>query len=170
MNYVVPSPGISLALSLVVSFCYCHCRQTIASTAVSQRMYDFNSSTLFPADFFQQAEFLYELQSLEQLQSEGLPLHHTADVGQSEGAMSDSTPTSSDTSSDSIIEVVQRPQARKRQLQTSERCDSDALIRMRKTRKLRDRQGTAKVRAKGACYECQLKKKGVSTFQQNSLP
>lgn len=49
---------------------------------------------------------------------------------------------------------------KKRQRQSSEESQSDgALVRARKTRKLKDPLETAKVREKGACFLCQKKRK-----------
>ena len=53
---------------------------------------------------------------------------------------------------------------KKRQRQSSEESQSDgALVRARKTRKLKDPLETAKVREKGACFLCQKKRKVVSS-------
>ena len=128
-------------------------------------MNDFSSTWCLPGDF-QQSDFLQHLQSLELLQSNGFSLHHATDVARSGGATSDNTPTSSDTHSDPVTELARPPKARKRQRQASEQCESEALIRMRKTRKLKNPQETAKVREKGACYLCQLKRKEVGNGQK----
>ena len=73
--------------------------------------------------------------------------------------------TTSDNTSDIIcntrLEGIITPQSKKRR-QTSECSLSEALIRPRKTRKLRAPHETAKIREKGACFLCQKKRKEVN--------
>jgi hypothetical protein len=73
---------------------------------------------------------------------------------------SDSYP-SSDSRSDTPVENLQNPRSKKRR-QRSESSQPDALIRTRKTRRLRAPQETAEVRKKGACLTCKRKRKEVS--------
>jgi hypothetical protein len=75
--------------------------------------------------------------------------------------------TSSNTSSSypspsiSPVEGTQTPQSRKRRL-GSEDSQSDALVKVRKPRKLSDPDGTAKIRKKGACILCKTMRKKAS--------
>jgi hypothetical protein len=115
-------------------------------------------STWFgPCDF--QPEFWDNLQASENLQNEGVSLHNP-DVSSTVELMSTSsdTPASSNDHSDHFADS---PQAKKRR-QASSPCESEALVRFRKTRKLRAPQETAKIRERGACYLCQLKRKEVA--------
>jgi len=74
---------------------------------------------------------------------------------------SSSPDSRSDSRSDTPLETNQNPTSRKRR-QRSESSQRDALIRPRKTRKLKAPQETAKVRKKGACLMCKRKRKEVS--------
>jgi hypothetical protein len=76
------------------------------------------------------------------------------------GTLSDDA-TIDNTSDTTQLEGIQTPQSRERQ-RTSGSSQSEALIRRRKTRKLRDRHETAKIREKGACFLCQTKRKEVN--------
>ena len=127
-------------------------------------MEDFNNTWFGPCDF-QQPDFLQALQTLEVLQSGGFPLHHTADIASTRDTTSDNTPMSSDTHYEPQPEGVRLPQTKKRRRQSSEPCESGALVRTRKTRKLTAPEETAKVREKGACFLCQLKRKVVSSME-----
>jgi hypothetical protein len=68
---------------------------------------------------------------------------------------------SSDSTSETQLETTQNSKSKKRR-RTSEDSQSDALIRPRGTRIIKDRLKTAKVREKGACLSCKRIKKGVS--------
>ena len=83
--------------------------------------------------------------------------HHAADVTPFDDTTSDDT---SDTLYDTPFNGAQTPQSKKRR-PTLEGSESDALVRARKTRKLRDPHETAKIREKGACFLCQKKRKEV---------
>jgi hypothetical protein len=74
---------------------------------------------------------------------------------------SSSSSSRSDSRSDTPLETNQNPTSKKRR-QRSESSQRDALIRPRKTRKLKAPQETAKVRKKGACLMCKRKRKEVS--------
>jgi hypothetical protein len=74
---------------------------------------------------------------------------------------SSSSDSRSDSRSDTPLETNQNPTSKKRR-QRSESSQRDALIRPRKTRKLKAPQETAKVRKKGACLMCKRKRKEVS--------
>jgi hypothetical protein len=68
---------------------------------------------------------------------------------------------SPDSTSETHLKTTPNPKSKKRR-QTSEDSQSDALIRPPKTRIIKDRLKTAKVREKGACLSCKRAKKGVS--------
>jgi hypothetical protein len=72
---------------------------------------------------------------------------------------SSSTPSSSDSLSDTVVDRLQTQTPKKRQ--TSKSPLSDALIRPSKSRMLRGPQDTAKVREKSACFLCKRRKKEV---------
>jgi hypothetical protein len=115
-----------------------------------------------PFDYFQQPEFLHNLQTMDQLQneqfSEQFSCYNTEIAPPSETTSYDA-PTSSNTLSDVTLSPSQ---ANKRRREMSSPSESEALVRSRKTRRLRAPHDTAKVRERGACYLCQLKRKEVS--------
>jgi hypothetical protein len=78
-----------------------------------------------------------------------------------DNSTSSSTPSSSDSLSDNALPKGQIQNPKKRR-QTSESPLSDALIRERKKRTVKNPPETARIRAKGACLECKRKKKPVS--------
>ncbi len=87
------------------------------------------------------------------------------DITPTHAMMNYESPESFDSSSDkSLDEPQSAPPPKKRQRQSSEESQSEggALVRSRKTRKLRAPHETAKVREKGACFLCQKKRKVVS--------
>ncbi|KAG0645688.1 hypothetical protein D0Z07_8715 [Hyphodiscus hymeniophilus] len=109
-----------------------------------------------PYDYFQQPDFLNDLQGIENFQMDAFPLQiDVPEMASSVEATVCDTPTSSDSFPNSAIND---PPSNKRR-QTSSPCESESLVRYRKTRKLRAPEQTAKVREKGACYLCQLKRK-----------
>lgn len=86
------------------------------------------------------------------------------DVTPAHATMNYGSPESFETFSDKSSEEIQSaPPPKKRQRQSSEESQSEgALVRSRKTRKLKAPHETAKVREKGACFLCQKKRKVVS--------
>ena len=109
-----------------------------------------------------QPDFFQPLSGLENFQAEMFSLPMTLPMPLPKVAPSVETVTCDTTSSpaDSFYDAVASGfQTRKRQRQTSSPCEPESLIRFRKTRKLRAPEETAKVREKGACYLCQLKRK-----------
>jgi hypothetical protein len=86
------------------------------------------------------------------------PADYTVDSNTPEA--SSSSDSRSDSRSDTPLETNQNPTSKRRQ--RSESSQRDALVRPRKTRKLKAPQETAKVRKKGACLMCKRKRKEVS--------
>jgi len=122
----------------------------------------FNNAWFEPSEF-PHPDFLHELETLETLQSNGYSLHHTTEAATTANTTSNNTSTSPSTPSNTVIGVVHSRRTRKRRWPTSEGYESEVLIRTRKTRKLRSPEETAKVRKKGACFLCKLKKKVASS-------
>jgi hypothetical protein len=92
------------------------------------------------------------------LQCSEIPFNPTANVTPPDDTLSDNT---SDTICNTPLEGIHTPQS-KRQRQTSECSQSEALVRPRKTRKLRAPHETAKLRKKGACFLCKKNRKEVN--------
>lgn len=70
---------------------------------------------------------------------------------------------------DTQLNGIQTPQSKKRQ-PTLESSELGALVRSRKTRKLKAPHETAKTRKKGACFLCQKKRKEVNSVYSLSSP
>jgi hypothetical protein len=100
----------------------------------------------YPADFLSCNEFTFG---------------HIPNTAQSDDTKSSNTAASSSTLSDAAVEGTQLSKSQKRR-RISESPEHGALIRPRKTRKLRDPHDTAKIREKGACFCCQKKRKEVN--------
>lgn len=73
-----------------------------------------------------------------------------------------STPSSLATGSENSSEESLAVQCNSRKRRQASESSSDALVRSRKTRKLKAPDRTAKVREKGACFFCQKRRKEVS--------
>jgi hypothetical protein len=100
---------------------------------------------------------LSNFQSTACLQCNEISFNHTPNVTPPDDTTSDNTSDICNTR----LEVIITPQSKKRR-QTSECSQPEALIRPRKTRKLRAPHETAKIRKKGACFLCQKKRKEVN--------
>jgi hypothetical protein len=92
------------------------------------------------------------------LQYNEISFNHTANATPPDDTTSGNT---SDTICNTRLEGTVSPQSKKRR-QTSECSQSEALVRPRKTRKLRSPHETAKIREKGACFLCKKKRKEVN--------
>ena len=117
-------------------------------------IYDFDRDEWICVSHFQQP-----------LQSNEFYLDPTPNFTLPDDTTTANTPSSSDSLSGTPLVGPQTPQSKKRRYR-SEESESAALRRTRKPRKLGDRQETAKIREKGACFFCQRKRKKVNFVYQ----
>jgi hypothetical protein len=118
-------------------------------------VYDFDRDEWIYVSHFQQIP----------LQSNEFYFDHTPNFTPPDGTTTANTPSSSDSLSGTQLVGPQTLQSKKRRYR-SEESESAALRRTRKPRKLGDRQETAKIREKGACFFCQKKRKKVNFVYQ----
>jgi hypothetical protein len=155
----IPQLSFSLQISSLFSSLLSTSFVSISATflRLSWDMEDFNNSDWNWFDFsdFQPTAFV---------QCSEISFNHTANVTPLDDTSSGNT---SDTICNTPLEGIQTPQPKRRR-QTSECSQSEALVRPRKSRKLRAPHETAKLRKKGACFLCKKDKKEVNLIYQLS--
>jgi len=141
-----------IAYSVIPScfFCSCNC-YTLLPVAT---MPDFSSE--WPQDW---VDNLSVFQSTT-FEENDFSFMHANNFTPFEGTTSSNSTSSYASPSRSPADGIQTPQSRKRR-HGSEDSQFDALVRTRKTRRLRDPDGTAKIRKKGACILCKTLRKEV---------